>query len=297
MITITGKIKNANSDTVRNLGMSIITEQFITAVGSDKPNVYRFYCPNTKRSDIEFNGVKVNIDDYGIALYDHEIGYGNIIEITVDNNLNPRWTVSARVFNVDGRAPTATLRNAANMNGEDVLLWLSQNGILKEGSYEFYFDEDAEFDELNQVKYTKQRISQGIIYYEQRLISHGGFRRNGDGLILHHRVYNHTFPYTTIDEAEQRTEAIGRKGDVIVLTVTCSAQRMTNENQHRMTYGLHDAMLGEGKILRDVASKLIYVVSEDNLDELWEEQPGTIAAMYGLGQMWQKLPDGTWTEI
>lgn len=68
---------------------------------------------------------------------------------------------------------------------------------------------------------------------------------------------------------------------------------VTQNRDKRFTFGMHDAVTDNG-IMRDVPSRLAYVRSEDDLDLLTDEKPGTIAAQYGFKHMWQLDDDGTW---
>lgn len=68
---------------------------------------------------------------------------------------------------------------------------------------------------------------------------------------------------------------------------------VSQSRDKRFTFGMHDAVT-EGGILRDIPSRLVYVRSEDDLDLLTDEKPGTIAAQYGFVHMWQLDDDGTW---
>ena len=59
----------------------------------------------------------------------------------------------------------------------------------------------------------------------------------------------------------------------------------------------YDMIDENGNIVRNVASKTVYVNSEEDLAAFAGEEPGTFAIQYGMGAMWQKTPDGTWAEM
>lgn len=63
-----------------------------------------------------------------------------------------------------------------------------------------------------------------------------------------------------------------------------------------LQWGMHDAIVN-GEIVRDIPDKMVYVSSQSELANFSGEQPGTIAALYGFGTMWQLKPDGTWVSM
>lgn len=63
-----------------------------------------------------------------------------------------------------------------------------------------------------------------------------------------------------------------------------------------LQWGMHDAIV-DGEIVRDIPDKIVYVTAQSELANFAGEQPGTIAALYGFGTMWQLKPDGTWAEM
>lgn len=55
--------------------------------------------------------------------------------------------------------------------------------------------------------------------------------------------------------------------------------------------------VADGELVANVQSRIIYVESQSDLAGLPDYAPGTMAATYGLGHVYQKSPSGTWTEI
>lgn len=60
--------------------------------------------------------------------------------------------------------------------------------------------------------------------------------------------------------------------------------------------GTHDAVIN-GEVVHNIPSKMIYVEQESDLSNFSDALPGTIAATYGFGSMWQMKPDGTWATM
>lgn len=71
---------------------------------------------------------------------------------------------------------------------------------------------------------------------------------------------------------------------------------ISNNRLKSLNWGMHDAIIN-GEIVRDIPSKMIYVSSQDELSNFSDALPGTIAAQYGFGSMWQMKPDGTWASM
>ena len=92
-----------------------------------------------------------------------------------------------------------------------------------------------------------------------------------------------------LEEETEETEEETEPTPVMDFTVTQSRDK-------RFTFGMHDAVT-DGGILRDVPSRLVYVSSEDDLDLLTSERPGTIAAQYGFVHMWQLDAGGEWVAM
>ena len=71
---------------------------------------------------------------------------------------------------------------------------------------------------------------------------------------------------------------------------------ISNNRLKSLNWGMHDAIVN-GEIVRDIPSKMIYVEQQSDLSNFSDALPGTIAAIYGGGQMWQMKPDGTWVSM
>ena len=71
---------------------------------------------------------------------------------------------------------------------------------------------------------------------------------------------------------------------------------MTNDQNKRLQWGMHDAVVGS-IVLHDIPSKTVYVSNKGELVLFADQPAGTIAATYGFANMWQKKPDGTWATI
>lgn len=293
MIKVTGRIFRLDGVAPNNRVQEVNKSKFLAAVGSDMPAVYRFLCledSNSEKSGVsqtiyQHDGQQVDLyNTYGVQtrvgmnppnVYTWTHTAGDIVEITVENTMDPTWEFTVKAYNEDGASPDVTvLRAKTDDNG---IRWLTKSGLLREGAHRFYYDPDAEYN---------IDTSSGIS------LVHGGYRLNREGILLPDLWVKRTLNYNTGIYLTS-----GRIGDVVEVSVKCTAPQMTDPRKHRMTYGLHDALLEDGRILRDVASKLIYVNSETELPDLHEELPGTFAMLYGLGKMWQKKPDGSWTEI
>ena len=71
---------------------------------------------------------------------------------------------------------------------------------------------------------------------------------------------------------------------------------ISNNRLKSLNWGMHDAIIN-GEIVRDIPSKMIYVEQQSDLANFSDALPGTIAATYGFGSMWQMKPDGTWASM
>lgn len=69
-----------------------------------------------------------------------------------------------------------------------------------------------------------------------------------------------------------------------------------NPAMKSLQWGMHDTIIN-GEIVRDLPSKMVYVSAESELSNFADMPPGTIAALYGMGSMWQLKPDGTWVSM
>lgn len=52
-----------------------------------------------------------------------------------------------------------------------------------------------------------------------------------------------------------------------------------------------------GELITNRQSRIVFVLSESQLAELPDYSPGTIAATFGLSEVWQKTPAGAWIEV
>ena len=71
---------------------------------------------------------------------------------------------------------------------------------------------------------------------------------------------------------------------------------ISNNRIKSLNWGMHDAII-DGQIVRDIPSRMIFVTAQSELSNFADAFPGTMAATYGFGQMWQMKPDGTWATI
>lgn len=71
---------------------------------------------------------------------------------------------------------------------------------------------------------------------------------------------------------------------------------ISNNRIKSLNWGMHDAII-DGQIVRDIPSRMIFVNAQSELVNFADALPGTMAATYGFGQMWQMKPDGTWATI
>lgn len=71
---------------------------------------------------------------------------------------------------------------------------------------------------------------------------------------------------------------------------------MTEQFGTGFKLGTHDAVIN-GEVVRNIPSKMIYVRNQAELSNFADALPGTIAAQYGFGSMWQMDPSGNWVEI
>ena len=71
---------------------------------------------------------------------------------------------------------------------------------------------------------------------------------------------------------------------------------ISNNRMKSLNWGMHDAII-DGQIVRDIPSRMIFVNAQSELSNFADALPGTMAATYGFGKMWQMKPDGTWATI
>lgn len=60
--------------------------------------------------------------------------------------------------------------------------------------------------------------------------------------------------------------------------------------------GTYDAVV-DGELKTNCKSRIVFVGSEADLANLPEYEPGTVAATYGLANVWQLNASGTWVEV
>ncbi len=52
-----------------------------------------------------------------------------------------------------------------------------------------------------------------------------------------------------------------------------------------------------GELTTNCQSRIVFVLSQSQLAMLPDYAPGTIAATFGLSEIWQKTPAGLWIEV
>ena len=60
--------------------------------------------------------------------------------------------------------------------------------------------------------------------------------------------------------------------------------------------GTCDTMVN-GSLVTNALCRVVFVETEAQLATLPAYEPGTFAALYGLGSLWQKTPAGEWTAV
>lgn len=56
-------------------------------------------------------------------------------------------------------------------------------------------------------------------------------------------------------------------------------------------------VLANGELKTNVQARLVFVPNQAGLASLPDYDPGTFAATFGLGTLWQKKADGSWAEV
>lgn len=69
-----------------------------------------------------------------------------------------------------------------------------------------------------------------------------------------------------------------------------------NNMLKQLQWGMHDAII-DGEIVHDIPSKVVYVSSQSELSNFADALPGTIAIQYGLVNIWQLKPNGSWAAL
>lgn len=83
-------------------------------------------------------------------------------------------------------------------------------------------------------------------------------------------------------------------GDGIQITITCSEVQVTDE-RNRPAGNYHDAVV-DGVLYRGIPDRVIFVEDENDLDDLTDEQPGTVAMTYDEASKW-RYDGADWTEV
>lgn len=52
-----------------------------------------------------------------------------------------------------------------------------------------------------------------------------------------------------------------------------------------------------GKLTANCQSRMVFILSEANLADLPDYEPGTFAATFGMANVYQKTPAGLWIEV
>lgn len=54
---------------------------------------------------------------------------------------------------------------------------------------------------------------------------------------------------------------------------------------------------GNGQLHTNCQSRMVFILSEANLADLPDYEPGTFAATFGMAEVYQKTPSGLWIEV
>lgn len=63
-----------------------------------------------------------------------------------------------------------------------------------------------------------------------------------------------------------------------------------------LVLGTCDTMVN-GSLVTNALCRVVFVETEAQLATLPAYEPGTFAALYGLGKLWQKTPAGEWAVV
>ncbi len=74
-------------------------------------------------------------------------------------------------------------------------------------------------------------------------------------------------------------------------------KNMTRTERKIMNHEMFDVVDSDGVLREDIPAKEVQVRSENDLANLPNYQPGTLAYTAGFKKIWHKAADGTWVEV